>query len=191
MRSAFRSVVPALGSLVLAIALTGCAAQRAWLSDRASAPPTSSQTSSDRKPSTRVSAQGSGRLVAKGGPAPVNGFKPVETLKDVRFGSGRVDVLWADSPMLETVCTWLKENPNRLVLLEGHSDDLGTREQKVAMGQRRARSVLNYLVTRGVDASRITIMSSGSDHPVCIEKTVACRAKNRRVSFLVKEREGR
>ena len=110
-----------------------------------------------------------------------------EALKDVHFGPGRSDVLRADAGILDAVIGWLKENPTGSLLIEGYTDDLGTTEQNRTLGEKRAKSVMKYLVAKGFGAARITVASYGAARPVCSEKTEACRAKNRRVRFLVKQ----
>ena len=69
--------------------------------------------------------------------------------------------------------------------LEGHTDDLGSREANLAVSERRVESVRRYLVEREIEPARISAVSYGPDHPLCAEKTKACRAKNRRIHFLV------
>ena len=83
---------------------------------------------------------------------------------------------------------WLKSNASNLVLIEGHCDERGTNEYNLALGERRAKATMNYLVSQGIQANRITIISYGEERPVCNEKTEACWAKNRRANFLVKPR---
>jgi peptidoglycan-associated lipoprotein len=74
------------------------------------------------------------------------------------------------------------------VLIEGHCDERGTNEYNLALGERRAKATMNYLVSQGIQANRITIISYGEERPVCNEKTDSCYAKNRRAHFLVKPR---
>ena len=62
----------------------------------------------------------------------------------------------------------------------------GTNEYNLALGERRATSTMNYLVSQGVQADRMTLISYGEERPVCIEKNAACWAKNRRAHFLVR-----
>ena len=93
-----------------------------------------------------------------------------------------------DTKILDANATWLKTNSNMLVLVEGHCDERGTNEYNLALGERRAKAAMNYLVSQGVQASRITIISYGEERPACTEKTEACWAKNRRAHFLVKPR---
>ena len=74
------------------------------------------------------------------------------------------------------------------MLIEGHCDERGTNEYNLALGERRAKSTMNYLVSQGVQASRITIISYGKERPVCTEHTEDCWARNRRSHFLTKSR---
>ncbi len=69
------------------------------------------------------------------------------------------------------------------VKLEGNCDEWGSDEYNFALGLRRAEAVKKALVTDGIDASRISMVSYGKSNPVCTEHTKACWAKNRRVNF--------
>ncbi len=77
--------------------------------------------------------------------------------------------------------------PN-LVLIEGNCDERGTAEYNLALGEKRAKAAMNYLVAQGIQASRVTIISYGKERPVCTEKSEACWAQNRRDNFLTKTR---
>jgi peptidoglycan-associated lipoprotein len=74
------------------------------------------------------------------------------------------------------------------VLIEGHCDERGTAEYNLALGERRAKAAMNFLVSNGVEASRITTISYGKERPGCTEKNEACWSKNRNDTFLTKER---
>ena len=104
----------------------------------------------------------------------------------MRFGPGQASVGQADISALDGVVRWLKEHPGSVVVVEGHTDDLGTQDENMAVGEKRAASIMRYLVSRGLEPARVSIVSYGSEHPVCAEKTDACRAKNRRADLLVK-----
>ncbi|WP_346838978.1 peptidoglycan-associated lipoprotein Pal [Microbulbifer sp. SAOS-129_SWC] len=70
---------------------------------------------------------------------------------------------------------------NTHVRLEGHADELGTREYNLALGERRANAVRDFLVMQGVDASNLEVISYGEERPAVEGSTEAARAKNRRV----------
>jgi peptidoglycan-associated lipoprotein len=115
-------------------------------------------------------------------------FVSISDLKDVYFDFDKYDIRPPDAKVLDANATWLKSNPNHLVLIEGHCDERGTNEYNLALGERRAKSAMNYLVSQGVQASRITIISYGEERPTCTQKNEDCWAKNRRAHFLVKPR---
>ena len=116
----------------------------------------------------------------------VKGFEAVPELQDVYFDFDKYDIRPADTRTLDANAAWLKSNPGHLVLIEGHADERGTNEYNLALGERRAKSTMNYLVSQGVQANRITIISYGEERPTCTEKSEGCWAKNRRSHFLVK-----
>ena len=109
-------------------------------------------------------------------------------LKDIYFDFDKSSIRPADARTLDASAAYLKANPDQLVLIEGHCDERGTSEYNLALGERRARSAMNYLVSKGIEASRITLISYGKERPVCTEKTEACYAKNRHDRFLSKPR---
>jgi peptidoglycan-associated lipoprotein len=115
-------------------------------------------------------------------------FTAMDTLKDINFDFDRYDIRPGDAKVLDENATWMKSNPNSLILIEGHCDERGTNEYNLALGERRAKSTMNYLVSQGVQSNRITLISYGEERPQCSEKTDACWAKNRRAHFLVKAR---
>jgi peptidoglycan-associated lipoprotein len=115
-------------------------------------------------------------------------FVSIADLKDVFFDFDKYDIRPEDAKTLDSNAGWLKSNPNHLVLIEGHCDERGTNEYNLALGERRAKATMNYLVSQGVQASRITIISYGEERPGCSEKAEGCWAKNRRSHFLVKPR---
>jgi peptidoglycan-associated lipoprotein len=115
-------------------------------------------------------------------------FAPHEALKAIHFDFDKYDIRPGDAKILDGNASWLKSNPNNLILIEGHCDERGTNEYNLALGERRAKSTMNYLVAQGVQASRITIISYGEERPVCAEKEEGCWSKNRRAQFLVKPR---
>jgi peptidoglycan-associated lipoprotein len=86
---------------------------------------------------------------------------------------------------LQKQAAWLKKNPSVRLIVEGHCDERGTREYNLALGDRRAYAVKEYLVSVGVDANRLQTKSYGKERPVCTESDEACWAQNRRGYSLV------
>jgi len=115
-------------------------------------------------------------------------FTAIPELKPIYFDFDKYDIRPADAKVLDANATWLKSNAQQLVLIEGHCDERGTNEYNLALGERRAKSTMNYLVSQGVQASRITIISYGEERPVCTQHNEECWSKNRRAQFLVKPR---
>ncbi len=120
-------------------------------------------------------------------PAPSQ-FAAIADLKDIHFDFDKYDIRSGDAKVLDGNAGWLKSHDNYLVLIEGHCDERGTNEYNLALGERRAKAAMNYLVSQGIQATRITIISYGEERPTCSEHNEACWAKNRRAHFLVKPR---
>ena len=124
---------------------------------------------------------------AEARPAPRD-FVAIPEVKPIYFAFDRYDLRPADVEVLRANAEWLKANPGALVLIEGHCDERGTNEYNLALGERRARVARNFLVSQGIAAERIAIVSLGEERPACTERTEECWAKNRRDVFLVKPR---
>ena len=86
---------------------------------------------------------------------------------------------------LQKQAAWLQKYPAVRLVVEGHCDERGTREYNLALGDRRAYAVKEFLVSLGVDAGRLTTKAYGKERPVCSESDEACWAQNRRGYSLV------
>jgi peptidoglycan-associated lipoprotein len=75
---------------------------------------------------------------------------------------------------------FLGQNPNAMAVIEGHTDDRGTREYNLGLGERRATSVRNYLVSLGVPASRVSTVSYGKERPAAVGSNQQSWSQNRR-----------
>jgi peptidoglycan-associated lipoprotein len=75
---------------------------------------------------------------------------------------------------------WLMTNNDYQAVIEGHADEQGTREYNLALGARRANAAREYLLSRGVPAERLRVVSYGKERPIEICSSEACYAKNRR-----------
>lgn len=98
----------------------------------------------------------------------------------VFFGFDKYNLKADARATLEKQAVWLKKYPQVTVTVEGHADERGTREYNLALGERRANSAKEYLVSLGVDASRIKTISYGKERPVALGHNEAAWAQNRR-----------
>lgn len=87
---------------------------------------------------------------------------------------------------LDKQVSWLKRNSGVKVVVEGHCDERGTREYNLALGERRATAVKNYLVSSGVGSSRIQTTSYGKERPAVVGSNSAAWAENRRGVTVIK-----
>jgi peptidoglycan-associated lipoprotein len=81
----------------------------------------------------------------------------------------------------------LKENGVKRILLEGRTDEIGTVEYNLVLGERRAKGVQNYLENLGLETVQIEVTSFGKDRPLCLQHNTTCWQKNRSVHFVVKD----
>ena len=121
-------------------------------------------------------------------PAPPKEYKANDALKPIYFAFDKSDIRPDDAKVLDATAVYLKANASQLVLIEGHCDERGTAEYNLALGERRAKAAMNYLVSNGVEAGRITTISYGKERPVCSEHNEACWSRNRNDTFLTKEK---
>ncbi|WP_116810121.1 OmpA family protein [Steroidobacter cummioxidans] len=108
----------------------------------------------------------------------------VLTLGDVLFDSAQSTLRpGADAP-LDRLATALKEQPDRKVLIEGHTDNVGSEQNNMDLSERRAQSVQGSLIRQGVDRSQITAVGKGEDFPIASNDSAAGRQSNRRVELI-------
>ena len=103
--------------------------------------------------------------------------------RNVFFATGSAKLLAKSFPALKGVAQILKDNPTYKIDVEGHTDSTGGYEMNMALSDKRAASVAEYLKTNGVEESRIASKGFGPDIPKAPNKTAAGRAKNRRVEM--------
>jgi peptidoglycan-associated lipoprotein len=121
-------------------------------------------------------------------PAPPKEYMANDALKPIHFAFDKADIRPADAKILDASAKWLASNTTQILLIEGHCDERGTDAYNLALGDRRAKAAMNYLVAQGVASDRITIVSFGEERPLCKDKNEACWSQNRRGMFLVKEK---
>ncbi len=86
---------------------------------------------------------------------------------------------------LQRNADYMRRWPSIRVTIEGHADARGTNEYNLALGERRAASVKDYLVSLGIGAERMLAISKGEEEPLCMEMTEACFMMNRRGHFII------
>ena len=84
---------------------------------------------------------------------------------------------------LKGVSQLMNRNPKMTISIEGHADERGTREYNLALGQRRAESVANYLIVNGIERNRLNAKSYGEERPLSLGSNDAAWSKNRRVEI--------
>lgn len=184
--------------VLLGLAAAGCAKRPATSTASAPAPtgaaggaaaaPTTPSASRPQPAAARDDQRAGAPAGAPAAARPRPGdYRAVPELKDIYFDFDRYDIRPGDAAVLDANAAWLREN-DVLVLIEGHADERGTNAYNLALGERRARAAMNYLVARGVAAARLAIISYGEERPVCTAHEEACWARNRRAHFLVRPR---
>lgn len=98
----------------------------------------------------------------------------------ILFDTDRFNVDTDDQGTLQVQAQWLARYPNTRITIEGHADERGTRDYNLALGERRANSAKNYLISVGVDVSRIQTVSYGKERPQALGSDEQSWAQNRR-----------
>ncbi len=109
-------------------------------------------------------------------------MKPSTNSVYFAFDSAKIDA--AGEAIVTAYAAWLNKNPDVKVTVEGYCDERGSREYNLALGEERAKSVKDILVSNGVDAARIDTVSYGEERPVCTRSGEACWAQNRHADIV-------
>src|SRR5690242_10614062 len=113
------------------------------------------------------------------GPGSVQEFN--QTVGDrVFFDTDQTDLSPTAQATLDKQAAWLNRYNKYSFTIEGHADERGTREYNFALGERRAQTVHDYLVAKGVSASRMRTISYGKERPVAVCDDISCWSQNRR-----------
>ena len=182
----------AIPGVILAFALVGCAKQPTMTQGSAPSPDGAVglrvTTPAGMQHGGGMSGDGRGTSGSGSTRPSLDGVRAAADLTDIHFEFDKADIRESVAPLLDANAGWLKEHANQLLVIEGHTDERGTSDYNTALGDRRARATKNYLVSRGVPATRITVISYGEERPTCAQHADECWAKNRRAHFLVKAR---
>jgi len=109
----------------------------------------------------------------------------VLTIGDVLFAFGKSDLSSKADRSVETLAAFLQKYPNRNVLIEGHTDSIGSDDYNLGLSRLRSESVKGRLIADGLDAGRITTVGYGKKFPAFSNDTEANRAQNRRVEVII------
>ncbi len=112
----------------------------------------------------------------------LNAEKP---LADVFFALDSTELTAEARTFMQKNVDWMKKWGTTKVMVEGHADSRGTSEYNLALGERRAASVRDYLVNLGIGTDRIQIVSKGKEAPVCTDEAESCWQQNRRGHFVI------
>ena len=103
----------------------------------------------------------------------------------VHFAFDRSDLDATAQEILRRKADFLRDNPDLYITIEGHTDERGTNEYNLALGDRRAESAKAFIVDLGIEAYRISTVSYGEERPLCYDSNEECWAKNRRAAFVI------
>ena len=106
-----------------------------------------------------------------------------KAMQGIQFENGKSTIKKTSYNILDQVAKVFIENPNYIVEVQGHTDNVGNYQQNLILSEKRAQAVRDYLVKKGVDANKITAHGYGSDRPIAGNETKEGRAQNRRVEF--------
>jgi peptidoglycan-associated lipoprotein len=187
-----RHIVPVV--LVALVLLAGCGKKRppAVLTDPGQRPgagayPPATATPEPEQP---VAEGPDTTAIPPGGPTGED-FTPTDAsgeggpLEDVRFNYDRADLSDEARALLEKHGLWLQNHRTAKVTVEGHCDERGTVDYNIALGDKRARAVRDYLASLGVAAERMHTVSLGKERPLDPANNEQAFAKNRRAHFVV------
>jgi peptidoglycan-associated lipoprotein len=139
----------------------------------------------ERAKETKAKEQFEKSLVAEKAPGIAGEVFESSLLKDIHFDFDRYNLRPGDASILKENAALLKKYANVKIQIEGHCDERGTVEYNLALGERRANSAKDYLVSLGISQARISTISYGKEKPLDPSHNEAAWAKNRRAHTVV------
>jgi peptidoglycan-associated lipoprotein len=106
----------------------------------------------------------------------------------VYFSTDATDLTPEAQTTLTTQSRWLQQYAQYTITIEGHADERGTREYNIALGNKRAQSVRDFLVRNGINAQRVRTVSFGKERPVAVCNDISCWSQNRRAQTVLNNR---
>ena len=117
--------------------------------------------------------------------ARMKNFQETSNLKDIHFSFDQYDLDSNSKEVLQQNASYLKQNSRTKIEIQGHCDERGTNNYNIALGERRAHSTKRFLVSQGIDSSRINVISFGEEKPFCFNSNEDCWFQNRRAHFMI------
>lgn len=105
-------------------------------------------------------------------------------LVSINFGYDSANLSEENKMKLQGNAEWLKSNPGITLLIEGHCDQRGSTEYNLALGERRAERVKNFIISLGINPSQLTIISYGKEKLIEMGDTESSQSRNRRANFV-------
>ena len=144
---------------------------------------TASQVSSD---SASTSASNTASSSASSASAAKTSAEKLAQVGDtVNFGFDSAELTVSARSTLNRQSAFLSVNPDLMIVIEGHADERGTREYNLALGERRATAVRDYLVAKGINSARVRTVSYGKERPAVTGSDESAWAKNRRAATVL------
>jgi peptidoglycan-associated lipoprotein len=200
--------IPVIFSLCLTLVLTGCPKKTVTMDEAAMK--RSDATAAERERQARLDAERAKQeqelrareeaarkaqaekdkefeksLMAKKEPGIEGEVFESSLLKDIRFDFDKYDIRPEDTERLKENAALLAKYPKVKIQIEGHCDERGTAQYNLALGERRANSAKQYLVTLGISADRLGTISYGEEKPLDPGHNEEAWAKNRRAHFVI------
>jgi peptidoglycan-associated lipoprotein len=181
-KSRISMMIIMVATLVCFLWMAGCAKKAVQQGD-ASGAPAAAVAAADQTPAATETA----KAPTGGATKEVAAAKPEASgLEDIHFDFDKSVLRAADRYLLNLHAAWLLKNAAYNVLIEGHCDERGTTEYNLALGERRAKEAMQYLIGLGVEKERLKTISYGEERPLDPGHTEEAWAKNRRDHFVIK-----
>jgi len=187
----FRAVLPIV-ALAVTVFVTGCAKKVPPPAPAPPPPPPAAPAppppppppprAAAAPPPTAPAALSEEEVFARKSLDQLNAERPLD---DVYFDLDESNIRSDARSSLQKDADWMKRWASTQITIEGHCDSRGSSEYNLALGSRRATAVKDYLVSLGVPAARVTIVSKGKEQPFCSQEEESCWQQNRRGHFVI------
>jgi len=182
-----KSFIVTILILCIALIMTGCPKKTVMKEEPSVKKEEAAKAEAERKAREAEKAKGEleKSIVAKKTPGIEGEVFESSMLKDIHFDFDKYDIDPADAAILKGIADVLKKYHKVKIQIEGHCDERGAVEYNLALGERRANSTRNYLVSIGVSPERISAISYGKERPLDPGHNEAAWAKNRRAHTII------